>query len=63
MSPLRKCVLQFVLQLTGRWLHRTVKCTKHNWKLDLSTMKYVNPPDSFLQDELGKLWGRMLARG
>lgn len=34
--------------------HRTVKCTKHNWKLDVSTMKYVNPPDSFLQDELGK---------
>ncbi|TKS91052.1 Cytidine monophosphate-N-acetylneuraminic acid hydroxylase [Collichthys lucidus] len=31
---------------------RTVKCTKHNWKLDVSTMKYVNPPDSFLQDEL-----------
>lgn len=34
--------------------HRTVKCTKHNWKLNVSTMKYVNPPDSFLQDELGK---------
>lgn len=34
--------------------HRTVKCTKHNWKLDVSTMKYVNPPDSFMQDELGK---------
>uniref|UniRef100_A0A3P9BH80 Cytidine monophosphate-N-acetylneuraminic acid hydroxylase n=1 Tax=Maylandia zebra TaxID=106582 RepID=A0A3P9BH80_9CICH len=32
----------------------TVKCTKHNWKLNVSTMKYVNPPDSFLQDELGK---------
>lgn len=31
-----------------------VKCTKHNWKLNVSTMKYVNPPDSFLQDELGK---------
>uniref|UniRef100_A0A3P8QWW8 Cytidine monophosphate-N-acetylneuraminic acid hydroxylase n=1 Tax=Astatotilapia calliptera TaxID=8154 RepID=A0A3P8QWW8_ASTCA len=30
----------------------TVKCTKHNWKLNVSTMKYVNPPDSFLQDEL-----------
>ncbi|CAK6959972.1 cytidine monophosphate-N-acetylneuraminic acid hydroxylase [Scomber scombrus] len=29
-----------------------VKCTKHNWKLNVSTMKYVNPPDSFLQDEL-----------
>ena len=34
--------------------HRTVKCTKHNWKLNVSTMNYVNPPDSFLQDELGK---------
>ncbi|XP_075069269.1 cytidine monophosphate-N-acetylneuraminic acid hydroxylase-like [Mixophyes fleayi] len=32
--------------------HRTVRCTKHNWKLDVSTMKYVNPPDSFCQDEL-----------
>nr|XP_015797661.2 cytidine monophosphate-N-acetylneuraminic acid hydroxylase [Nothobranchius furzeri] len=31
---------------------RTVKCTKHNWKLNVSTMKYVNPPDSFLQDQL-----------
>uniref|UniRef100_A0A8C4DQD2 Cytidine monophosphate-N-acetylneuraminic acid hydroxylase n=1 Tax=Dicentrarchus labrax TaxID=13489 RepID=A0A8C4DQD2_DICLA len=31
---------------------RTVKCTKHNWKLNVSTMKYVNPPDCFLQDEL-----------
>uniref|UniRef100_A0A3B5M7L0 Cytidine monophosphate-N-acetylneuraminic acid hydroxylase n=1 Tax=Xiphophorus couchianus TaxID=32473 RepID=A0A3B5M7L0_9TELE len=31
---------------------RTVKCTKHNWKLNVSSMKYVNPPDSFLQDEL-----------
>uniref|UniRef100_A0A671YLG4 Cytidine monophosphate-N-acetylneuraminic acid hydroxylase n=1 Tax=Sparus aurata TaxID=8175 RepID=A0A671YLG4_SPAAU len=31
---------------------RTVKCTKHNWKLNVSTMNYVNPPDSFLQDEL-----------
>uniref|UniRef100_A0A8C6UKK0 Cytidine monophosphate-N-acetylneuraminic acid hydroxylase n=1 Tax=Neogobius melanostomus TaxID=47308 RepID=A0A8C6UKK0_9GOBI len=31
---------------------KTVKCTKHNWKLNVSTMKYVNPPDSFLQDEL-----------
>ncbi|KAJ0037057.1 hypothetical protein NL108_018121, partial [Boleophthalmus pectinirostris] len=30
----------------------TVKCTKHNWKLNVSTMKYVNPPDSFMQDEL-----------
>ncbi|KAF7245105.1 Cytidine monophosphate-N-acetylneuraminic acid hydroxylase [Varanus komodoensis] len=29
-----------------------VRCTKHNWKLDVSTMKYVNPPDSFCQDEL-----------
>uniref|UniRef100_A0A673CT03 Cytidine monophosphate-N-acetylneuraminic acid hydroxylase n=1 Tax=Sphaeramia orbicularis TaxID=375764 RepID=A0A673CT03_9TELE len=31
---------------------RTVKCTKHNWKLNVLTMKYVNPPDSFMQDEL-----------
>ncbi|XP_015253597.1 PREDICTED: cytidine monophosphate-N-acetylneuraminic acid hydroxylase-like [Cyprinodon variegatus] len=31
---------------------RTVKCTKHNWKLNVSSMKYVNPPDSFLQEEL-----------
>ncbi|XP_073422247.1 cytidine monophosphate-N-acetylneuraminic acid hydroxylase-like isoform X3 [Dendrobates tinctorius] len=31
---------------------RTVRCTKHNWKLDVSTMKYVNPPDSFCQEEL-----------
>uniref|UniRef100_H2ZVX4 Cytidine monophosphate-N-acetylneuraminic acid hydroxylase n=1 Tax=Latimeria chalumnae TaxID=7897 RepID=H2ZVX4_LATCH len=31
---------------------RVVRCTKHNWKLDVSTMKYVNPPDSFCQDEL-----------
>lgn len=30
----------------------TVKCTKHTWKLNVATMKYVNPPDSFLQDEL-----------
>ncbi|XP_028256542.1 cytidine monophosphate-N-acetylneuraminic acid hydroxylase [Parambassis ranga] len=30
----------------------TVKCTKHNWALNVSTMKYVNPPDSFWQDEL-----------
>lgn len=33
--------------------HRTVKCTKHNWKLNMLTMKYMNPPDSFVQDELG----------
>ncbi|XP_048655833.1 cytidine monophosphate-N-acetylneuraminic acid hydroxylase isoform X2 [Marmota marmota marmota] len=31
---------------------RSVKCTKHNWKLDVSTMKYTNPPGSFCQDEL-----------
>lgn len=31
---------------------RTVKCTKHNWKLNVAAMQYVNPPDSFLQDEL-----------
>ncbi|XP_021566594.1 cytidine monophosphate-N-acetylneuraminic acid hydroxylase-like, partial [Carlito syrichta] len=34
--------------LTGR----SVRCTKHNWKLDVSTMKYINPPESFCQDEL-----------
>lgn len=45
----------FSFQLTSLLSsHRTVKCTKHNWKLNVSTMKYVNPPDSFLQDELGK---------
>lgn len=33
---------------------RIVRCTKHNWKLNASTMKYVNPPDSFSQDELGE---------
>ncbi|XP_055047282.2 cytidine monophosphate-N-acetylneuraminic acid hydroxylase isoform X2 [Misgurnus anguillicaudatus] len=31
---------------------RTVRCTKHFWKLNVSTMEYVNPPDSFMQDEL-----------
>ncbi|XP_014448854.1 cytidine monophosphate-N-acetylneuraminic acid hydroxylase isoform X2 [Tupaia chinensis] len=31
---------------------RSVKCTKHNWRLDVSTMKYINPPGSFCQDEL-----------
>ncbi|XP_060019538.1 cytidine monophosphate-N-acetylneuraminic acid hydroxylase isoform X2 [Lagenorhynchus albirostris] len=31
---------------------RSVRCTKHNWKLDVSTMKYINPPGSFCQDEL-----------
>ncbi|KAM7366861.1 hypothetical protein PAMP_014802 [Pampus punctatissimus] len=31
---------------------RVVKCTKHNWKLNVSTMEYINPPDSFLQDSL-----------
>lgn len=36
--------------------HRIVKCTKHNWKLNVSTMKYVNPPDSFMQEELGKFF-------
>uniref|UniRef100_A0A803T1W1 Cytidine monophosphate-N-acetylneuraminic acid hydroxylase n=2 Tax=Anolis carolinensis TaxID=28377 RepID=A0A803T1W1_ANOCA len=34
--------------LTGK----CVRCTKHNWRLDMSIMKYVNPPDSFSQDEL-----------
>ncbi|XP_078541833.1 cytidine monophosphate-N-acetylneuraminic acid hydroxylase-like [Lissotriton helveticus] len=32
--------------------NRTLRCTKHNWKLDVSTMKYLNPPDSFCHDEL-----------
>ncbi|TTG02114.1 Cytidine monophosphate-N-acetylneuraminic acid hydroxylase [Bagarius yarrelli] len=31
---------------------RTVRCSKHFWKLNVATMKYVNPPDSFTQDEL-----------
>ncbi|KAM8782357.1 cytidine monophosphate-N-acetylneuraminic acid hydroxylase isoform 1-T1 [Rhynchonycteris naso] len=31
---------------------RSVRCTKHNWKLDVSTMWYINPPGSFCQDEL-----------
>ncbi|KAJ1201608.1 hypothetical protein NDU88_005415 [Pleurodeles waltl] len=31
---------------------RSVRCTKHNWKLDVSTMKYTNPPESICQDEL-----------
>ncbi|KAI8483678.1 hypothetical protein Bbelb_386160 [Branchiostoma belcheri] len=30
----------------------TLRCTKHGWKLDPSTMKYVNPPDSFIQEKL-----------
>ncbi|XP_035680899.1 cytidine monophosphate-N-acetylneuraminic acid hydroxylase-like [Branchiostoma floridae] len=29
-----------------------LRCTKHGWKLDCSTMKYVNPPESFSQDKL-----------
>ncbi|XP_063073245.1 cytidine monophosphate-N-acetylneuraminic acid hydroxylase isoform X1 [Engraulis encrasicolus] len=35
---------------------RTVRCTKHYWKLNVSTMCYVNPPDSFMQDELDVVW-------
>ncbi|KAJ8342785.1 hypothetical protein SKAU_G00327130 [Synaphobranchus kaupii] len=35
---------------------KTVRCTKHYWKLNVSTMKYVNPPDSFQQNELGVVW-------
>ncbi|XP_030645472.1 cytidine monophosphate-N-acetylneuraminic acid hydroxylase [Chanos chanos] len=35
---------------------RTVRCTKHNWKLNVSTLQYVNPPDSFMQDELEIVW-------
>ncbi|CAH1266838.1 Hypp3585 [Branchiostoma lanceolatum] len=31
---------------------RVLRCTKHGWKLDPSTMKYVNPPDSFSQEKL-----------
>ncbi|XP_077994277.1 cytidine monophosphate-N-acetylneuraminic acid hydroxylase-like [Glandiceps talaboti] len=30
----------------------TLRCTKHGWKLDCSNMRYVNPPDSFKQEEL-----------
>ncbi|KAJ8407197.1 hypothetical protein AAFF_G00288730 [Aldrovandia affinis] len=33
-----------------------VRCTKHYWKLDASSMKYVNPPDSFEQDQLAVVW-------
>ncbi|XP_077994815.1 cytidine monophosphate-N-acetylneuraminic acid hydroxylase-like [Glandiceps talaboti] len=29
-----------------------LRCTKHGWKLDSSNMRYVNPPDSFKQEEL-----------
>ncbi|XP_072042665.1 cytidine monophosphate-N-acetylneuraminic acid hydroxylase-like [Amphiura filiformis] len=29
-----------------------MKCTKHGWKLDAKTMRYVNPPDSFIQEQL-----------
>ncbi|XP_070533922.1 cytidine monophosphate-N-acetylneuraminic acid hydroxylase-like isoform X1 [Ptychodera flava] len=29
-----------------------LRCTKHGWKLDCSNMRYVNPPDSFKQEEL-----------
>ncbi|XP_061078379.1 cytidine monophosphate-N-acetylneuraminic acid hydroxylase [Conger conger] len=35
---------------------KTVRCTKHYWKLNVSTMEYVNPPDSFQQNELGVNW-------
>ncbi|KAL2102547.1 hypothetical protein ACEWY4_001715 [Coilia grayii] len=35
---------------------RTVRCTKHFWKLNVATMEYVNPPHSFLQDELEIVW-------
>ncbi|TRY88686.1 hypothetical protein DNTS_006260, partial [Danionella cerebrum] len=31
---------------------RMVRCSKHNWKLNVCTMQYINPPDSFMQDEL-----------
>ncbi|XP_071803282.1 cytidine monophosphate-N-acetylneuraminic acid hydroxylase isoform X1 [Asterias amurensis] len=29
-----------------------LRCTKHGWKLDAKTMRYVNPPDSFSQQQL-----------
>ncbi|XP_019628544.1 PREDICTED: cytidine monophosphate-N-acetylneuraminic acid hydroxylase-like [Branchiostoma belcheri] len=29
-----------------------LRCTKHGWKLDSATMKYVNPPESFTQERL-----------
>ncbi|XP_038044587.1 cytidine monophosphate-N-acetylneuraminic acid hydroxylase-like [Patiria miniata] len=29
-----------------------LRCTKHGWKLDAKTMRYVNPPDSFSQEQL-----------
>ncbi|XP_018611146.2 cytidine monophosphate-N-acetylneuraminic acid hydroxylase isoform X1 [Scleropages formosus] len=35
---------------------KTVRCTKHNWKLNVSSMEYVNPPDCFTQDELEVVW-------
>ncbi|KAI8486722.1 hypothetical protein Bbelb_354700 [Branchiostoma belcheri] len=35
-----------------RTLRNILRCTKHGWKLDPSSMKYVNPPDSFRQDKL-----------
>ncbi|RXN27280.1 cytidine monophosphate-N-acetylneuraminic acid hydroxylase-like protein [Labeo rohita] len=36
----------------GTTVLSTVRCTKHYWKLNVATMEYVNPPDSFMQDEL-----------
>ncbi|XP_077862940.1 cytidine monophosphate-N-acetylneuraminic acid hydroxylase-like [Saccoglossus kowalevskii] len=29
-----------------------LRCTKHGWRLDCQTMQYVNPPNSFRQEEL-----------
>lgn len=48
------CVFQVAPRASISPSHRIVRCTKHNWKLNASTMKYVNPPDSFSQDELGE---------
>ncbi|KAL6459757.1 hypothetical protein MHYP_G00315160 [Metynnis hypsauchen] len=42
------CFIKDIEDMDGR----TVRCTKHYWKLNVATMQYVNPPDSFLQDEL-----------
>lgn len=48
------CVFQVAPRASISPSRRIVRCTKHNWKLNASTMKYVNPPDSFSQDELGE---------
>eukprot|EP00118_Oscarella_pearsei_P019714 m.211034 g.211034 ORF g.211034 m.211034 type:complete len:614 (+) comp39749_c1_seq1:42-1883(+) len=38
--------------IPGECSRAIVSCTKHNWKLDVSTMEYINPPEVFDQDEL-----------